>query len=146
MFKMFRGRRRLTTRERKPEYPFYPHHVIRNLMAVLGAIAILSALAGWYPAPLERIANPIELSPPESFSPPMWLLRPAWLLENILPVPGLSTIILAVALVLCLLIPVLDHSEGRRLKERLPVAIPFLLWLVYLFVSTWLIPGRFLLP
>ncbi len=144
--KLLRGARSLTTAGGKREYPFYPHHIIRNLMAVLSATAILAALAGLYPAPLERIADPVDLSSLESSGPPMWLLRPAWLLNRAFSIPWLSATILAVTLVLLLFIPVLDRSGEPRLRGRLLVAMPFLLWLAYILISTFLIPERFFLP
>lgn len=145
MFELLRGRRP-STENRKWEYPFYPHHVIRNLIAVLAAVAVTSALAGMYPAPLESMADPIEMSSSGSSGPPMRILRPAWLLEKVFPVPGLSATILAAALVLFLIVPVLDRRDSGRLKERLHLAVPFFLWMAYLFIAIWLIPERFFLP
>lgn len=132
-------------REKKGDHPFYPHHVIRNAMAVLGAIAALAALAGWFPAPMERVADTLSPVPPEPTAP-MWLMRPVWLVDRILPSSTLTILVFAAAFLFCAFIPFIDRGQEDPSKRRFWVAVPFLLWMMFIFVATWLLPKGIFLP
>lgn len=146
MGRLFARRRVPVIRERREDHPFYPHHVIRNAMVVLGAIAVLAALAGWFPAPMERMADTLSPLPPESGAAPMWLMRPAWMVDQLLPASSLTVLFFMAAFLLCALIPFLDRGGERPLAKRLWVAVPFLIWMVFILVSTWLLPAGVFVP
>ena len=141
---MKRTRRRWTVRERRGrrEYPFYPHHVTRNAMAMAAAIAVLTALAAVYPVPLEQAADPLaaptEGVPPEIF----WALKPLVVIDLLAPFGALTPLILLAATAVLLALPLMDRSGETALRRRLPVAIPFALIMAYVAVSLWLFPGK----
>ncbi len=133
-------------REKKGGHPFYPHHLIRNTMAVLGAIAVLAALAGLFPAPIEQRADTLSLLPPDTAAVPMWLMRPVWLMNRVLNAPTITLLVFGGAFVFVLLIPFLDRDSEDSPLRHLFVAIIFLLWMFFIFITTWLLPVQVFLP
>ena len=121
------------------EYPFYPNQFIRILMSIMGAIAVIAGLAALFPLPLNRIANP--LAEPAPGTGMLWILKPAALLERLVLSPAWTVTLTAVFALLFVLLPILDPSEQRSIKRRVLVAIPFLLWMLFLALSLLFSPG-----
>ena len=120
-------------------YPFYPNHLLRIFMAIMGAVAVTATFSALFPLPLDHIADPLAHPAPGTRA--LWILKPAILLGDILTMPGLSVVLIALLAALFVLLPVLDRSGQSSIKHRILVAIPFLLWMLFLAVSLLLSPG-----
>lgn len=131
--KPYKMRKKTVRRHEQREYPFYPHQLFRNLMAVMGAVAVVAVLAALFPLPMDRMADP--LAQPDPGVGTLWILKPAILLAGILARPALAVGLIFILAVLFVLLPILDRSGHSSLKRRVLIAIPFLLWMVFLAVS-----------
>ena len=131
--KPHKGRKRNARRGQMKEYPFYPNHIIRVLMAVMGAVAVIAILSALFPLPLDYIADP--LAEPVAGTGTLWILKPAILLGDILFRPGLTVVLIVIFASLFVLLPILDRSGQRSIKRRTLVAVPFLLWMLFLAMS-----------
>ena len=130
--KPYKLRKKAARHEEGKEYPFYPNQFFRNLIAVMGAVAVVSILAALFPLPLDRLADP--LAQPDAGIRVLWILKPVILLGRILIRPVLTVGLIAVLAALFVLLPILDRSGRSSLKRRV-VAVPFLLWMVFLALS-----------
>jgi quinol-cytochrome oxidoreductase complex cytochrome b subunit len=132
--------RSLRPGERLPEMPFFPNYALRDVMAWYVALAILAALAAFYPWELGQKADPFAPVPPG--------IRPEWyfmamfhtlklLPGHVLGISGEVVGILAfsVAGVFLLLVPFLDRNASLGRASPLFTAIG-LLALTYLVVFT----------
>jgi len=112
-------------------------------MTIMGAVAVIATLAALFPLPLDHIADPLTEIDPGTRS--LWILKPAILLSNILSGitfwPGLTVVLIALLGTLFVLLPILDHSGQRSIKRRTLVAVPFLLWMLFLALSLILSTG-----
>ncbi len=126
-------------RGEQKEYPFYPNHLLRVLMVIMGAVAVIATLSALLPLPLDQIADPLAEFDPETRT--LWVLKPAILLNDIVLVPGLTVVIIAIFATLFVLLPILDRSGQRSIKRRTLVAVPFLLWMLFLAWSLLLSTG-----
>lgn len=126
----FKNRRKHTRRGEQKEYPFYPNHLLRILMAIMGTVAVIAAISALFPLPLDQIADP--LGTPDPGTRTLWILKPAVLLGNIASSPSLTVVLITFFAALFVLLPVLDPSGQRFLKRRILVAMPFLLWMLFL--------------
>lgn len=137
--KTYKTRKKHARRSGQKEYPFYPNHLLRALMSILGAVAVIAIISAIFPLALDHIADP--LAPPDQGTPALWILKPAILLNNIVPLPGLTVVLIAFLALLFVLLPILDRSGQRSVKRRTLVAIPFLLWMLFLALSLLLSTG-----
>ena len=128
--KLYKTRKRHTRRGGHKEYPFYPNHLLRALISILGAVAVIAILSAIFPLALDHIADP--LAQPDPGTQALWILKPAILLNDIVHLPGLTIALIAFLAMLFVLLPVLDRSGQRSIKRRTLVAIPFLLWMFFL--------------
>jgi quinol-cytochrome oxidoreductase complex cytochrome b subunit len=139
----YRVRRKHARRGEQKEYPFYPNQLLRILMTIMGAVAVIATLAALFPLPLDHIADPLTEIDPGTRS--LWILKPAILLSDILSGitfwPGLTMVLIALLGTLFVLLPILDHSGQRSIKRRTLVAVPFLLWMLFLALSLILSTG-----
>jgi cytochrome b6 len=110
--------RRLRTGKRLPQMPFFPNYVLRDVLAWYAALAILVALAAFYPWELGLKADP--------FAPVPAGIRPEWyfiamfhtlklLPSRVLGVEGelLGVAAFGAAAVVLLVIPFLDRRSSR---------------------------------
>jgi cytochrome b6 len=122
--------------------PFFPNFLLRDLVGWLSALAILAAMAAFFPAHLGEKADPFASAPAG--------IRPEWyfmfmfqtlkyLPAEILGVEGelVGIVAFGFAAVVLLLMPVLDGRSTNRSVSR---AWSFAAWgaLVYILVLTWL--------
>jgi quinol-cytochrome oxidoreductase complex cytochrome b subunit len=128
--KSYKVRRKHTRRGEHKEYPFYPNHLLRILMSIMGALVVIATLSAMFPLALDYIADP--LAEPDPGTRVLWLLKPAILLGDIVFTPGLTVVLIAFLATLFVLLPVLDRSGQRSIKRRTLVAVPFLLWMLFL--------------
>ena len=128
--KSYKGRKRRTRRGQPREYPYYSNHILRVLMAIMGAVAVIALLSALFPLPLDYIADP--LAGPQAGTRALWILKPAILLGDIIFRPGLTVVLITIFALLFVLLPILDRSGQRSIKRRILVALPFLLWMLFL--------------
>ena len=134
-----KGRKKGTRRGNRKEYPFFPNHILRGLMVIMGSVAVVAILAALFPLPLDHIADP--LVQPEPTVRALWILKPAILLGRIVHLPGLTVVLITLLAALFVLLPILDRSGKQSVRRRLAVAIPFLIWMIFLTLSIFLSPG-----
>jgi quinol-cytochrome oxidoreductase complex cytochrome b subunit len=132
--------RRLAPGERLPQMPFFPNYILRDVLAWYVVLAILAALAAFYPWELGRKADPFAVVPPG--------IRPEWyflamfhtlkvLPSHVLGIEGERLGVLAfgaIAIVL-VLVPFLDRRSNRGERSPMFTAIA-IAGLVYLIVFT----------
>jgi quinol-cytochrome oxidoreductase complex cytochrome b subunit len=128
--------RRLEPGERLPQMPFFPNYILRDVLAWYVVLAILAALAAFYPWELGKKADPFAAVPPG--------IRPEWyflamfhtlklLPSHVLGFEGerLGVVAFGVAAIVLVLVPFLDRRASRR--ERSPLfTLLAILGLVYL--------------
>lgn len=123
------------------EYPFYPNQLLRVLIVIMGTVAVVAMLSALFPPALHRIADP--LTGPDAGTQVLWMLKPAILLGDLVARPGLTIVLIAFLAALFVFLPALDRRP-RTIKQQLLVATPFLLWILFLAISTLLsigVPG-----
>lgn len=114
--------RRLTPGERLPQMSFFPNYVMRDVMLWYVALAVLAALAAFYPWELGNKAEPFEPVPPG--------IRPEWYFvamfqtlklipSEIAGLPGetLGVLAFGAAALVLLLVPFLDRASSRGLSS-----------------------------
>jgi quinol-cytochrome oxidoreductase complex cytochrome b subunit len=122
--------------------PFFPNFLLRDLVGWLSAVAILAALAAYFPAELGKKADP--------FIPAPAGIRPEWyfmfmfqtlkyLPGSILGIEGEIVGVLAFGLggALLLVVPFLDRGSSRGAPSRLVVPLGLLV-ILYMVVLTYL--------
>lgn len=123
--------------------PFYPHHLIRQVIQVLLVFAVLAALATLQPAPMGVAADPTQM--PGKVGPEWVFLAAHHVLEVVkhLPVAPLlqrtvGVSIVALGFLVILLVPYLDRRAERRPRKR-PVALALMALAVggYLALTFW---------
>jgi cytochrome b6 len=128
--------------ERPPAMPFFPNFFLRDLVGWLLALAVLAALAAFFPAEMGTKADP--------FAPAPIGIKPEWyfmfmfqtlkyLPAHILAMEGEAVGILAFSVggLLLLLVPFLDRRSARGQSSRLFTWIAVAL-IVYVLVLTYL--------
>jgi quinol-cytochrome oxidoreductase complex cytochrome b subunit len=98
--------------------PFFPHYVLRDVLAWYVALAILAALAAFYPWELGKKADPFAAVPPG--------IRPEWyflaMFHTLKLVPShvlgfegerLGVVAFGIAALLLVLVPFLDRRANR---------------------------------
>jgi quinol-cytochrome oxidoreductase complex cytochrome b subunit len=132
--------RRMKAGERLRQMPFFPNYVLRDVLAWYVVLAVLAALAAFYPWELGNKADPFAAVPPG--------IRPEWyflamfhtlklLPSHVLGVEGerLGIIAFGVVALLLIFVPFFDRRANRG--ERSPVfTLAALVGLLYLAVFT----------
>ena len=108
-------------------------------MALMATVAVIAAMSALFPLPLEDIADPLAETDPGTRI--LWILKPAILMGDIVSRPGLVIMLTAILAALFVLLPILDRSGQRSIKRRALVAVPFLLWILFLAWSLLLSTG-----
>lgn len=121
--------------------PYYPNHVLRQLIAVFLVIGIVVTLAALYPRPLSRPADPFT---PSETLPTLWypaaLLRAATYYLG-----GWGLALLVILGVLLALLPLLDRSSERRLLRR-PLVTGATALVVLMLAGLWIAGQRLTEP
>jgi cytochrome b6 len=110
--------RRLKPGDRLPQMPFFPNYILRDVLFWYVALAMLAALAAFYPWELGRKADPFAVVPPG--------IRPEWyflamfhtlklLPSHVLWFEGerLGVVAFGCAAVFLVLVPLLDRRSAR---------------------------------
>jgi cytochrome b6 len=131
---------RLRGGARAKQMPFFPDYIMRDVLVWYVALAVLAALAAFYPWELGRKADPFAVVPPG--------IRPEWyflatfhtlkiLPSHVLGIEGelLGVLAFGLAAVMLVAVPFLDRRAGRDQPSPLFTAIG-LAALVYLIVFT----------
>src|SRR5947207_5428626 len=137
--------KKLKPGERVPQMPFFPNYVLRDLLAWYVVVAVLAALAAFYPWELGTKADPFAVVPPG--------IRPEWyflaMFHTLKLVPShvlgfegerLGVMAFGLAAAFLVLVPFLDRRASRGESSRLFTVIA-MLGLVYLVTFT--IVGHF---
>jgi cytochrome b6 len=132
--------KKLKPGEKLPQMPFFPNYILRDVLAWYVVLAILAALAAFYPWELGIKADPFAVVPP-GIRPEWYFLAVFYTLKllpsHILMFEGeqLGVLAFGVAALFLVLVPFLDR---RALKgEKSPTfTILAVLGLVYLVVFT----------
>jgi quinol-cytochrome oxidoreductase complex cytochrome b subunit len=123
--------------ERVRQIPFFPNYILRDVLAWYVALAVLAALAAFYPWELGKKADPFA-AVPAGIRPEWYFLAMFHTLKlipsHVLGVEGERLGVLAVGAIAIFLIvvPFLDRrsSEGRRSPIYTSLAVAGLLYLV----------------
>ena len=132
--------RKLRPGERLPQMPFFPNYILRDVLAWYVVIAVLAALAAFYPWELGTKADPYAVVPPG--------IRPEWyflatfhtlklLPSHILGFEGeqLGVLAFGMAALFLVLVPFLDRRASRGEPSRVFTVLA-LLGLAYLVTFT----------
>jgi quinol-cytochrome oxidoreductase complex cytochrome b subunit len=132
--------KKLERGERLPQMPFFPNYILRDVLAWYVVIAVLAALAAFYPWELGTKADPFAPVPPG--------IRPEWyflaMFHTLKLVPShvlgfegerLGVLAFGVAALFLVLVPFLDRRASRGESSRLFTALAAL-GLVYLVTFT----------
>ena len=123
-----------------PQMKFFPNYILRDVLAWYVVLAVVAALAAFYPWELGKKADPFAVVPPG--------IRPEWYFlamfhtlklvpSHVLGVEGehLGVVVFGLAAVFLVLVPFLDRRASRG--ERSPLfTVLAALGLVYLVVFT----------
>jgi len=115
--------RKLKPGERLPQMRFFPNYILRDVLAWYVVLAVLAALAAFYPWELGTKADPFAVVPPG--------IRPEWyflamfhtlklLPSHVLGVEGeqLGVVAFGMAAVFLILVPFLDRRASRGEPSR----------------------------
>jgi quinol-cytochrome oxidoreductase complex cytochrome b subunit len=132
--------RKLKPGERLPQMRFFPNYILRDVLAWYVVLAVLAALAAFYPWELGTKADPFAVVPPG--------IRPEWyflamfhtlklLPSHVLGVEGeqLGVVAFGMAAVFLILVPFLDRRASRGEPSR-AFTVLAALGLVYLVTLT----------
>ena len=125
------------------QHPFYPNHVLKNLVVLLAAAAAICAFAAIVPIPMDQMADPL-LPPSRQPAVSYWLVRPALALDRLLP-PALTGGLLAGFFLFTLLLPLAMGNERSRFRH-LAVGALFLMWMAFLLAALWWLPSGAVAP
>jgi cytochrome b6 len=132
--------RKLKPGERLPQMRFFPNYILRDVLAWYVVLAVLAALAAFYPWELGTKADPFAVVPPG--------IRPEWyflamfhtlklLPSHVLGVEGeqLGVVAFGLAALFLILVPFLDRRASRGEPSRVFTVLAAL-GLVYLVTFT----------
>jgi quinol-cytochrome oxidoreductase complex cytochrome b subunit len=132
--------RRLKPGARLRQMPFFPNYILRDVMAWYVALALLAALAAFYPWELGKKADPFAAVPP-GIRPEWYFLATFYTLKlipsHVLGFEGerLGVVGFGIVALLLVLVPFLDRRSNRG--ERSPLfTVLAVLGLVYLVTFT----------
>jgi cytochrome b6 len=116
--------RKLKPGEKLPQMPFFPNYVLRDVLAWYVVIAVLAALAAFYPWELGTKADPFAAVPPG--------IRPEWYFlamfhtlklvpPHVLGIEGehLGVVAFGLVALFLVLVPFLDRRASRGQSSRL---------------------------
>jgi len=116
--------KKLKPGERLPQMPFFPNYILRDVLAWYVVIAVLAALAAFYPWELGTKADPFAVVPPG--------IRPEWYFlamfhtlklvpSHVLGIEGehLGVVVFGIAALFLVLVPFLDRRASRGGSSRL---------------------------
>jgi cytochrome b6 len=116
--------KKLRPGERLPQMPFFPNYILRDVLAWYVVIAVLAALAAFYPWELGTKADPFAVVPPG--------IRPEWYFlamfhtlklvpSHVLGIEGehLGVVVFGIAALFLVLVPFLDRRASRGESSRL---------------------------
>lgn len=110
--------RKLEPGERLRQMPFFPNYILRDVLAWYVALALLAALAAFYPWELGKKADPFAVVPP-GIRPEWYFLATFYTLKlipsHVLGVEGehLGVLAFGLAALLLVLVPFLDRRSSR---------------------------------
>ena len=120
--------KKLKPGEQLPQMPFFPNYILRDVLAWYVVIAVLAALAAFYPWELGTKADPFAVVPPG--------IRPEWYFlamfhtlklvpSHVLGIEGerLGVVVFGIAALLLVLVPFLDRRANRGESSRLFTAL-----------------------
>src|SRR6266511_1585013 len=132
--------KRLKTGDRLRQMPFFPNYILRDVLAWYVALALLAALAAFYPWELGTKADPFAVVPPG--------IRPEWyflamfhtlklLPSHILGLEGeqVGVVAFGIAAIFLVLVPFLDRRASRGEPSRIFTVLATL-GLIYLVTFT----------
>ena len=132
--------KKLKPGERLPQMPFFPNYILRDVLAWYVVIAVLAALAAFYPWELGTKADPFAVVPPG--------IRPEWyflaMFHTLKLVPShvlgfegerLGVVAFGLAALFLVLVPFLDRRASRGESSRLFTVVAAI-GLVYLVTFT----------
>jgi quinol-cytochrome oxidoreductase complex cytochrome b subunit len=132
--------KKLKRGERVPQMPFFPNYILRDVLAWYVVIAVLAALAAFYPWELGTKADPFAVVPPG--------IRPEWyflaMFHTLKLVPShvlgfegerLGVLAFGMAALFLVLVPFLDRRASRGEPSRLFTVLAAI-GLAYLVVFT----------
>jgi cytochrome b6 len=128
--------RRLRPGEKLPQMPFFPNYVLRDVLAWYVVIAVLAALAAFYPWELGTKADPFAVVPP-GIRPEWYFLAPFHTLKllpsHVLGIEGerIGVVGFGVAALFLVAVPFLDRRASRGEQSPLFTVLA-VLGLVYL--------------
>ena len=132
--------KKLKPGEKLPQMPFFPNYIMRDVLAWYVLIAVLAALAAFYPWELGNKADPFAVVPP-GIRPEWYFLAVFYTLKlipsHILGFEGekIGVIAFAIVALFLVVVPFLDRKSLRG--ERSPVfTVLAVLGLVYLVTFT----------
>ena len=132
--------KKLKPGETLPQMPFFPNYILRDVLAWYVVLAVVAALAAFYPWELGTKADPFAVVPP-GIRPEWYFLAVFYTLKlvpsHVLGIEGerLGVVVFGLAAVFLVFVPFLDRRASRG--ERSPVfTVLAALGLVYLVVFT----------
>jgi quinol-cytochrome oxidoreductase complex cytochrome b subunit len=131
--KAYQARKKGLRKKDGTDYPFYPNHVLRGLMVVAAAAAVIAFLSAVYPPSMDRAADPF--TGPGSETRALWILKPAIMAEKVVHSRTVTSAVAAVLLLGLVLLPFLDRTGQRRVQKRLHLAVPLLILIFYFILS-----------
>ncbi len=138
--KAYQARKLRGRRKGNIDYPFYPNHILRGLIVVAAALAVVAFLAAIFPPSLNQAADP--LTGPDPGIQALWVLKPAIVLEKLFRSRVVTSFAIALLFVLFLMFPVLDRTGQRPLRKRILVTVPFAALIAWLILSILLSLGN----
>jgi ubiquinol-cytochrome c reductase cytochrome b subunit len=120
----------------RKDHPFYPHHVLEQVLQFFLLLAVLFALTLWRPAGLEDKADPI--STPEHVKPEWYFLAEYQFLKTVPRNVGIVGMILVAALILAF--PFLFDRKQEKFR---PLQRPWFFFggitfvILYVFFTAW---------
>jgi quinol-cytochrome oxidoreductase complex cytochrome b subunit len=114
--------------------PFFPYHMLRQLVVALALVGVLVTLAAFWPRPFADPADPFTV--PADLRP---LGIPATILVGAGKLPfGLGLVGLPVLLFLMAILPLVDRSKGEGIVRR-PLALTISILFLFLLAVSWVV-------
>lgn len=124
--------------------PFFPDHVLSNLIVIFLALGVLITLTTFFPAPMEEKADPFVT--PEHIKPEwyfLWAYQILKLAEKLIFLGQWAPKLIglmgpALAIVVLVLLPILDRSKERHPRKRpLAIALGILGISLFIILTIW---------
>ena len=119
----------------KEGIPFFPNHLLKEVIAAFLLVALLISLAVFFPAPLELKADPFDT--PDHIKPE-WYFMGMYQMLKVIPNELLGIFSNSLFVGLLFLIPFLDRNPERKLaKRRFSLAVFFSLIFLLIIFTFW---------